>query len=549
MTKQKMNKSSTHYDDMLWALAPLVICGSVLYGVRVLLVCAVALATARVIDVWAALWRKCEIDSADRSSVVAALTFCMLLPVSIPLHIVIMTVALVTLVGKYIFGGKDVYPFSLAALSMCIAAVNWPTEVFKVVPPFSEVNFWTGASASTVSGAGTIKMGGLPYVSTWNLLLGNYASTIGASFVLIIIAVAIFLLVNKRITWHIPVTFLLTCSLIAILFPRIYGISRFDSFKLEILNGALIFCAVFMLNEPATTPKTPQAKIVFGVLAGILGMLFRYFGSYEIGICFALLLVNATEGFFDRVVAAPAVTQFIYHAKSRIKLQQKMYAQQHTLPQKELPMDQNPIAQVAPATQEQKVQPINTQTDKPEETLQMPVQAVAPIQEPKIEPKKEEITPPKVAKPRGRPKKPSAQPSSEILPKIEVIEQPETSAEMQKEIPEDAKKTNQNKSSSWVNTTESKEPVTFQQISFVPMEQEETAIKKSTKKSTSAKNKAGGEKTMYKKAKSVKKEAQTTLDIISQAEDDIDQVLFSTQTIDMEEALRIFDEKYGSGGK
>ena len=41
----------------------------------------------------------------------------------------------------------------------------------------------------------------------------------------------------------------------------------------------------------------------------------------------------------------------------------------------------------------------------------------------------------------------------------------------------------------------------------------------------------------------------TTLDIISRAEDDIDQVEFSTQTIDMEQALREFEEKYNKGGK
>ena len=36
-------------------------------------------------------------------------------------------------------------------------------------------------------------------------------------------------------------------------------------------------------------------------------MLFRYFGSYEIGGCFALLLVNATEGFWDRLFSAGGI--------------------------------------------------------------------------------------------------------------------------------------------------------------------------------------------------------------------------------------------------
>ena len=51
-------------------------------------------------------------------------------------------------------------------------------------------------------------------------------------------------------------------------------------------------------------------------------------------------------------------------------------------------------------------------------------------------------------------------------------------------------------------------------------------------------------------AKAVEDMAKTkTLDIISRAEDDIDQVEFSTQTIDMEQALREFEERYRKGGK
>lgn len=293
--------NQTHYDDMVLALLPLIICACFMHSARVLLICGTAVVTARIVDVAMCVLRRQEIDRNDKSSMVAALTFCMMLPVSVPLYVVIMPVALATLVGKHIFGGKDAYPFSLAALTLCIAAVNWPSEVFKAVKPFADVNFWTGATRSTVSSSLQIKTGGLPYISTLNLLLGNHAGAMGSGFIVIIITVAVFLLVSKRITWHVPVTFLLTCSAIAVIFPRIYGVSRIDSLKYEILTSAIVFYAVFMLNEPATTPKKPQAKIIFGFLCGVLTMIFRYFGSFEIGGCFALLLVNATEGYWDRL--------------------------------------------------------------------------------------------------------------------------------------------------------------------------------------------------------------------------------------------------------
>lgn len=300
-SKAKSLKHDSHYNDMMLALLPLILCATVLYSSRVLLICAVAFVTARIVDVAMAVLRRQDVDMDDKSATVAALTFCMMLPVSIPLYVVVMTVAIVTLVGKHAFGGKEAYPFSLAALSMCVAAVNWPEEVFKAVKPFTQVDFWTGQARSATSVSYQIKTGGLPYISTFDLLLGNHAGAVGSSFIIIIAAIGVFLLVSRRITWHIPVTFIATCSVIALAFPRIYGVSRLYSLKYEILTSAVIFYAVFMLNEPATTPKNPKAKTVFGIVCGVMTMLFRYFGSFEIGGCFALLLVNATEGYWDRL--------------------------------------------------------------------------------------------------------------------------------------------------------------------------------------------------------------------------------------------------------
>ena len=127
------NNYRQHYDYMMLALAPLIICASFIYSARVLLVCGAAFVTARIVDVAMAVIRKQDIDVDDKSSAVAALTFAMMLPVSVPLYIVVVTVALTVMVGKHAFGGKDAYPFSLAALAMCVAAVNWPNEVFKAV--------------------------------------------------------------------------------------------------------------------------------------------------------------------------------------------------------------------------------------------------------------------------------------------------------------------------------------------------------------------------------------------------------------------------------
>lgn len=428
--------SQRHYDYMILALAPLIICACFIYSFRALLVCGTAFVTARIVDVGVAVIRKQEIDTSDRSSTVAALTFSMMLPVSVPLYIVIVSVSLVVLVGKHVFGGKDVYPFSLAALAMCVAAVNWPEEVFKAVTPLTDVNFWTGAAESTLSGSSQIKLGGLPYISTFDLLLGNHPGAMGSAFILVIAAIAVFLLVSKVITWHIPVSFLSTCALFTLAFPRIYGVSRIYSIKYEMLCSAILFYAVFMLNEPATTPKNPRAKIVFGVLTGLLTMLFRYYGSYEIGGCFALLLVNATEGFWDRLFEENGM----FADRKSLSCDLDIGVKNH----------RHPAAKTAKPVKEKKAVPHPEEANgKKLYKKEEPAQAKAVKQaKPKAAPK------PATKKPKAKPAK-------------------------------------------------------------------DTQDMDSTK----------------------------MLDIIARAEDDIDQVEFSTQTIDMERALREFEEKYNKGGK
>ena len=304
-----INTQRMKYDKaMLWAIFALAFCGSVLHGARVWLLCLVAVVTAKAVDVLVSMIAKTDYDAADHSSELAALIFTLMLPVNVPAYIIVVSVALSTTVGKHMFGGKDVYPFNLAALTMCCAAVNWPDRVFSAVAPFAKVDLLTGyTTQATVSNAGLIKNGGVPPYNTVDMLLGNYPGVMGADFIAVIAVIGLVMIIRKKITWHIPVTFLVTCAVVAFVFPRVYGFSRLESVEFEMLNGAVFFVALFMLSDPVTTPKTPKAKIIFGFITAVVAMIFRYVGSFEIGTCFALLLVNTMEGYIERAVGGKKV--------------------------------------------------------------------------------------------------------------------------------------------------------------------------------------------------------------------------------------------------
>ena len=103
---------------------------------------------------------------------------------------------------------------------------------------------------------------------------------------------------------------LLTCALIAFLFPRQAGLAesdvlvnalpRLQCVRDELLTGAMLFSAVFLLNEPYTCAHHHLGRILYGVLVGAITMGFRYYGVYETGVCFALLTVNSISGWMDR---------------------------------------------------------------------------------------------------------------------------------------------------------------------------------------------------------------------------------------------------------
>ncbi len=313
----KQDTQHKHYDAMVIAVIPLIVVSSIMFGPRVILLSIIGLLTARVIDVLASMIFNTELDTSDKSSILAALVFVLMLPVSVPIHIVVVTISVTVFIGKHAFGGNGAYPFSLPALAICLAAVNWTEEVFKVVSPFTTVSFFSGEAVDFATHTTVIKQGGLPNVSLLDLLLGNYASAMGTSFVLVIIAIGIYLMVTKRISFTIPVAYLATYIIFALIFPRIYGISLMDNLILEVLTGGCVFYAFFVISEPALTPNTKSAQIVYGVLAGALGVIFTYYGAYEIGVCFAILILNAMQRAIEESVAIAGL--FIKDKKSASK--------------------------------------------------------------------------------------------------------------------------------------------------------------------------------------------------------------------------------------
>ena len=289
--------------DMLVALAFVYVMPIVFYGFRVLKNLIVSLAVCYFSDLLIRRIRDKKFEFFDLSPLVTGAILPLIFPASIDLPIIIVADLFAIFVVKHPFGGLGNNPFNPAAAAYCFCAISWSDKVFCYTKPMQWLNIFGNALENAKiaeTTAQNLSNGGRPLTDFFDILSGNVAGPAGATSVIVILAAGGYLLYRGVIGVQISAGALLGASVFALIFPRI-SISIFESLWFEITSGLLIFGAVFMASEPATSCKHPYAKWIYGISIGVLTMLFRHFGKMEIAFPFALLITNSFTPFLDKI--------------------------------------------------------------------------------------------------------------------------------------------------------------------------------------------------------------------------------------------------------
>mgnify|MGYP000837783577 FL=1 len=308
----QLQKTGRYYKHICFMAVPVLCMACFLYGVRPLLLCGIAVLTGNLCDRLVSLLRRRVYQGSDFSNESFALVIALLMPVTVDIYVLIAAVLAGVLIGKEIFGGYGSYPFNPAAVGYAVAAVSWPEQVFRYPAPYANIPLWDAsgvATSSTISD--TLRSGGLINISALSLVLGEYAAPMGTGAAIVLAACGLFLWMQKDVRLSASLSFLITAGLIVFFFPRQLGLTEGTAFTAglvfrlrcvrdEMLTGAMLFSAVFLLNEPYTCAHHRRGRILYGVMVGAFTMGFRYFGVYETGVCFAILAVNSISGWLDR---------------------------------------------------------------------------------------------------------------------------------------------------------------------------------------------------------------------------------------------------------
>ena len=272
--------------DVLISLLPAAIAGTVIFGLRSLLVIAICVAACVGFEALFNVIIKKDQTIGDLSAAVTGLLLALNLPANIPLWQCVVGALFAIVVVKCLFGGigcNPVNPAITARVFMLIAFGSMTVQAFPTV-------------VDTVSSATPLSLGeGAKMPSLLDLFLGLNGGAIGETCVLALVLGFVYLLVRRVITWHIPVAYIGTVFVCSFFMEGM----DFANALAMILSGGLFIGAIFMATDYVTSPATAAGKLIFGLGAGLITFVIRYFGVYPEGVSFAILFMNILTPYID----------------------------------------------------------------------------------------------------------------------------------------------------------------------------------------------------------------------------------------------------------
>ncbi|MDO5759863.1 MAG: RnfABCDGE type electron transport complex subunit D [Bacteroidota bacterium] len=239
----------------------------------------------------------------DGSAVITGMLLAFNVPSSLPLWLIILGALVSIGVGKMTFGGLGKNPFNPALVGRVFLFLSFPTDMAMSAWPKPTPLFGGSSVVDALTGPTTlsiIKQGGdLP--SVMDMFVGNVGGSFGEISAIAIIIGGIYMLCRKIISWHIPVSFLGSAFVFALILHLINP-TEYVSPIYHLLAGGMMLGAVFMATDMVTSPITHKGQIIFGCGCGILTIVFRCFGPMPEGVSFAILIMNGVTPLINKFV-------------------------------------------------------------------------------------------------------------------------------------------------------------------------------------------------------------------------------------------------------
>lgn len=286
--------------DVIIALVPATVFGIYHFGKSaafLVLACILSCVGFEALYQWG---MKKKVTISDWSAVVTGLLLALNLPPTLPIWMAVVGSAFAIIIVKQLFGGLGQNFMNPALGGRCFLVMAFGSFMTNFV-----VDGVTRATPLT-----TLRLGlPLDFSDIKNMFLGFTAGTIGETSAAALLIGGIYLLIKKVISPRIPVAYIGTFAICIAIYATIKDFDVLEYTLIHLCSGGLMLGAWFMATDYATSPITPNGKIVFGILLGLLTFVLRIFGSSTEGVSYAIIFCNLLVPLIEKATAPKSFGQ------------------------------------------------------------------------------------------------------------------------------------------------------------------------------------------------------------------------------------------------
>ncbi len=291
--------------DVIIAMLPALVWAVIWFGVKALTLTAVSVIGCMF---WEWLYRKLmkkPQSVGDLSAVVTGMLLAFVCPVTTPYWMIIIGGFFSIIVVKQLFGGigKNFVNPALAGRAFLLGSyagvmTTWIDATQNKAPLMgSTADIVTAATPLAYMKTGN--MAGLTETySVMDMFLGKTGGSLGEISAAMLILGGLYLIWRKVINWQTPVAYIATVAVLSFLFPK--AGSSLEWMLYSVFGGGLMVGAFFMATDYATSPVTKKGQLIFGIGCGLFTVLIRYFGSYNEGVCYSIMVMNLCVALIDK---------------------------------------------------------------------------------------------------------------------------------------------------------------------------------------------------------------------------------------------------------
>ena len=272
--------------DLIIAMVPAMAASVYFFGIQALILTAVSTLACVAFEFLYQKMLKKPVTISDLSAAVTGILIAFNCPPSLPLWTVVIGAFFAIIIVKQLFGGLG-YNFANPAI---VARIILGLGYTGLMTSWTFPATISGDAVASATPLAVYAAGGT--VNYLDMFVGATGGVLGETSALALLLGFVYLVVRKVISPTIPVTYVATVAVLAVVLgvdPVVY-----------VLGGGLLLGAIFMATDYVTSPYTEKGKIIFGIGLGVITVMIRRFGSMTEGVSYAILLMNLVVPYINK---------------------------------------------------------------------------------------------------------------------------------------------------------------------------------------------------------------------------------------------------------